>query len=193
MEGSPPDHRGGGGDREAAAEGKACAGAGEGSFRADGRLGGGPRAPFGEDGQGTRGAPDDRTTGARGDHRLFRKRDLPAAGRGATGLSSPDRVPAQDDVVDGGEADGGGARRSDPVGDEPAEPVHQEVSAAGAGLRIPRPLPGVPPRTGGQLLFPGRNSRRSAKPPPLSWNRPDTSRMPRCSSASRGIGKSSRG
>ena len=45
MGGSPPDPRGGGGNRETAAEGKASAGTGAGSSRADGRLGGGPRAP----------------------------------------------------------------------------------------------------------------------------------------------------
>ena len=58
---------------QSAAEGEASPGSGEVSFRADGRLGGRPRAPFGEDGQGTHGVPDDRSTGARGDHRLFRE------------------------------------------------------------------------------------------------------------------------
>ena len=113
-------------------EGKNSPGAGKGSFRADRRLGGGARAPSGEDGQGSVAPRTIGTTGARGDHRLFRERDLPAAGRGATGLSSQNRVPAQDDGVDGGEADGGRARRPDPVGDEPAQPVHQEVSRSGS-------------------------------------------------------------
>ena len=41
--------------------------------------------------------------------------------------------------------------------------------------------------------FSWRNLRRSAELPPLSWNRPDTSRTPRCVTARRGIGKNSRG
>ena len=70
--------------------------------------------------KGSRRAPNRRSADAGRDHRLFRERDLPAAGRGSTEFSPSDSVPAQDDVVDGGETDGGGARRFDPVGDEPA-------------------------------------------------------------------------
>src|SRR3990172_7162417 len=116
MGGSPADPRGDDGDHAAAAEGKASPGAGEGFVRADRRVGGWAGAPVGEDGPGMRGAPDDRSTGARRDHRLFRKRDLPAAGRRTPGLSSADGSSSPDDGVDGGEAGGGGGRRFDPVG-----------------------------------------------------------------------------
>jgi len=169
MGGPPPDHGRGGGDREGPAEGKAFAGAGEISFRADGRVGGRPRAPVKQDGQRKRGASGHRAAGPRRDLRLFRKRDLHEAGGGKKGFSAPKRLSAENDGIDGGAADGRGASRPDPFGHESSQLLYRQASAAGAGLRVPRRLP------------------------PPSWKKADTSRTPRGSFAGRRTGKRSPG